>query len=169
MASADVVERARRRWRPAVAAYVAPLAALAWIAASAALAFAPAFSANWLRERAIVELSFRVAGQDRLCGLMLYDDLWVHSGGYAHLHRNVPIYAMSHDRDLARRSTAAFNAILLRRSSAPDFAPEFALGNCVADDEPEELCLAERVGACRAVAGLISLQQRRRLGADPTD
>ena len=169
MASADVVEMARRRWRGAVAAYVAPLAASTWIATSAALAFAPAFSANWFRARGLVELSFRVAAQERLCGLMLYDDSWVQSGGYAHLHRDVPIYALSRDRDLARRSTAAFNAILLRRSSAGDFAPEFTLGDCVADNGPEEVCLAERAGACRSAPGLISLQQRRRLGEDPTD
>jgi hypothetical protein len=169
MASADVVEAARARWRPNLARWAAPLAALAWVVASAGLAFAPAYVDNWFRSRALVELSFQLAAQKPLCGLALYDDSWVHSGGYAHLHRNVPIYAMSHDRDLARRSTAAFDAIVLRRASAPDFAPEFALGACVADSGRDDLCLAKRAGGCASVPGLIALQQRRRLGEDPND
>ena len=167
MASADLVEAARRRWRRG-AVWLAPLAAVAWCAVSAWLAFAPAFAPNWFRSRALIELSFRAAQQERLCGLALYDDSWVHSGGYAHLHRDIPIYAMLHDRPLAQRSTPAFNAVLLRQSSAPDFAPEFTIGDCV-DDRPDPLCLAERAGECRLVPGLIPLQQRRRLGEDPTD
>ena len=168
MGSADLVEWVRRV-RPRLAPYLAAGCAACWLLASATLASGPGFSQNWTRSRDFIEMSFWLSGQTQLCGLALYDDSWIPTGGYAHLHRDVPIYALSRDRALARRSTEAFDFVLLRRASIADFAPSYELASCVGNGASGDLCILRRQGSCRRLPRLVPLTEQSRLGADPRD
>ena len=81
------------RWAPA-ARLITFLIACTWVGVSAVLAFAPPFRAQWFRSRDVIEAEFLLAKQSSLCGILLYDYPWWETGGYAHLHRNVPFYEL---------------------------------------------------------------------------
>ena len=79
--------------------------------------------------------------------MLFYDQDWASTGGYAHLHRDVPLYALENDQDTARESTAAFNAIVLTRASLEDFAPQFTLQECSGDAD-DDVFIMKRKGGC---------------------
>ena len=56
--------------------------------------------------------------------MLFYDHEWWRTGGYAHLHRNVPLYDRKSGA-IAVDSPSAFDAIVLKRSSIPHFIAEF--------------------------------------------
>src|ERR1700686_52414 len=164
MGSADLIERMRRLRGPGLPgrALVA-LAAALWVATSVALAFAPGFDDEWSEAGDLIQASFKLAHQPDLCGVLLYDHDWASSGGYAHLHRDVPMFALENDRDTPRQSTAAFNAIILTRASLDDFTPQYTLQECSGDDD-EEVCIMKREGACARVPALEVNAMLRRIG-----
>jgi hypothetical protein len=145
MASADLVQSLRgRHWRWAGTI----VAAGTWIAVSTALAFAPRFQFQWFRSRDLIEAEFLLAKQPNLCGILLYDYGWAETGGYAYLHRDVPFYELrDRSRTNVSRVVSAFNAVVLRRSSAADFPKEFTLRNCITDD----VCVMMRDGSCTRI------------------
>jgi hypothetical protein len=140
MASADLVQSLRgQQWRWAGAV----VAAGAWVAVSAALAFAPRFQSEWFKSRDLIEAEFLLAKQPNLCGILLYDYRWWQTGYYAYLHRNVPFYELrEYSRTNVSRVVSAFNAVVLRRSSAADFPKEFTLRKRITDD----VCVMMRDG-----------------------
>jgi GPI mannosyltransferase 3 len=145
MASADLVQSLRgRQWRWAGTI----VAAGTWVAVSAALAFAPRFQFQWFKSRDLIEAEFLLAKQPNLCGILLYDYTWAETGGYAYLHRDVPFYELrERSRTNVSRVVSAFNAVVLRRSSAADFPKEFTLRNCITDD----VCVMMRDGSCTRI------------------
>jgi hypothetical protein len=148
MGSADLIEHLRQRMTSAGAGRaLAALAAALWVATSAALAAAPGFADEWLEARNLIEASFKLARMPDLCGVLFYDDDWASTGGYAYLHRDVPLYALGDDQETARKSTAAFNAIVIARDSLDDFAPQFELQEC-SGEEDDAVCIMTREGAC---------------------
>ncbi len=149
MGSADLIERLRRLSgsNHAGRALVALGAAL-WVGTSVTLAFAPGFKDEWFEARDLIEASFKLAHQPDLCGLLFYNDDWPSTGGYTHLHRNVPIYALEDDQDTARQSTDAFNAIILSRESLDDFTPQYTLQECSGTGDDDDVCIMKREGAC---------------------
>jgi GPI mannosyltransferase 3 len=118
-----------------------------WLATSAALAAAPGFSDEWFEARDLIEASFKLAHMPNLCGVLFYDDDWASTGGYAHLHRNVPLYALEKDQETAQQSTAAFNAIVLARESLEDFEQDYELQGCSGEEE-DAVCIMTRAGSC---------------------
>jgi hypothetical protein len=149
MGSADLIVRLCALMAPAKEAGRA-LVALAvglWLATSAALAAAPGFSDEWFEARDLIEASFKLAHMPDLCGVLFYDDDWASTGGYAHLHRNVPLYALEKDQVTAQQSTAAFNAIVLARESLEDFEQDYKLQGCSGEDE-DAVCIMTRAGSC---------------------
>ena len=178
MGSADLVETARRRLGPGgTSRYLLAGCASIWLAASAALALATPFRSEWIRARSLIEASFAAAGKTDLCGLLFYDDPWWETGGYAHLHRRVGFYATDHRFVPAIRSTAGFNAIVLRRSSIADFSAEFRVQQCFDSLASSDVCLMVRDGPCKSdpelekllspVAGLRPGEATGLLHADP--
>jgi phosphatidylinositol glycan class B len=125
------------------------LAAGLWVATSAALAAAPGFSDEWFEARDLIEASFKLAHMPDLCGVLFYNDDWASTGGYAHLHREVPLYALEKDQETAQRSTAAFNAIVLARESLEDFEQDYELQGC-SGEEGDAVCIMTREGSCTA-------------------
>jgi phosphatidylinositol glycan class B len=164
MGSADLIERMRRLSGSdrAGGALVAAGAAL-WVGTSAALAFAPGFKDEWLEAGDLIAASFKLAHQDDLCGVLFYNHDWASTGGYAHLHRNVPIFALEADQDTARQSTGAFNAIILTHAFLDDFAPQYTLQEC-SGDEDEDVCIMKREGGCTRAPDLEVNAMLRRLG-----
>jgi phosphatidylinositol glycan class B len=143
-------------------ALVAVGAAL-WAGTSLALAFAPGFKDEWFEAGDVIAASFRLAHQDDLCGVLFYNHDWAATGGYAHLHRDVPMFALADDQDTARQSTNAFNAIILTREFLDDFAPQFALQGC-SGDEDDDVCIMKREGGCTRAPDLEVNAMLRRLG-----
>jgi phosphatidylinositol glycan class B len=164
MGSADLIERMRRLRGPGRAGRpLVALGAALWVGTSVALAFAPGFKAEWFEAGDLIEASFRLAHQPDLCGVLFYNHDWASTGGYAHLHRNVPMFALADDQDTARRSTAAFNAIVLTRESLDDFTPQYTLQEC-SGDEDDDICIMKREGACKRAPELEVNAMLRRLG-----
>jgi GPI mannosyltransferase 3 len=162
MGSADLIERLRALRGPAGAALVGAGAAL-WIATSATLAFAPGFGDEWFEGRELIEAEFKLAHDADLCGVLFYDHAWASTGGYAYLHRNVPLYALEDDQETARQSTAAFNAVVLARASLEDFAPQFTLQECSGEAD-DDVCIMKREGDCTPAPDLEVNAMLRRSG-----
>jgi phosphatidylinositol glycan class B len=165
MGSADLIERIRQLAGPdrAGRALVAIGAAL-WVGTSAALAFAPGFKDEWFEARDLIEASFKLAHQPDLCGLLFYNDDWASTGGYAHLHRDVPMFALADDQETARQSTDAFNAIILWRQSLDDFTPQYTLQECSGEGDDDDVCIMKREGACTRAPDLEVNAMLRRAG-----
>ena len=106
------------------------------------------FQSEWFKSRDLIEAEFLLAKQPNLCGILLYDYRWWQTGGYAYLHRNVPFYELrEYSRTNVSRVVSAFNAVVLRRSSAADFPKEFTLRKCITDD----VCVMMRDGSCTRI------------------
>ncbi len=161
MGSADLIERMRKLG--ASAGLVAAGAAL-WVGTSATLAFAPGYSDEWFESHDVIEAEFSLAHDDDLCGVLFYSHDWASTGGYAHLHRDVPLYALQDDQATARRSTAAFNAIVLTREALDDFMPQYTLQDCSGDNDDDDVCIMKRQGECTPLPDLEVNAMLRRLG-----
>jgi hypothetical protein len=160
--SADLIERLRARF-PRRGRAVLIAACAAWVAGSAALAAGPRYAFNWVTDRDLVNAEFVLYRQPTLCGLLLYSYPWYELGGYAFLHRNVPIYRRFSDVPLAVEERAA-NFALVRRSELAELGPEYEAGACLGRGSPHDLCIVERRGECIADPSLPSLLDTRRLG-----
>jgi hypothetical protein len=165
MGSADLIERLRAlagSAKEAGGALVA-LAAVLWVGVSAALAAAPGFSDEWFEARDLIKAAFKLAHEPDLCGVLFYNDDWATTGGYAYLHRDVPIYALADDQETAQQSTDAFNAIVLSRESLDDFMQQFELEEC-SGEEDDAVCIMRREGTCTPLPDLEINAMLRRLG-----
>jgi GPI mannosyltransferase 3 len=164
MGSADLIERMRllpgsgRAGRAMVA-----IGAALWIGTSLTLAFAPGFKDEWFEAGDLIAASFKLAHDPDLCGVLFYNHDWASTGGFAHLHRNVPMFALEDDKDTAQQSTDAFNAIILMRESLDDFTAQYTLQEC-SGDEDDDVCIMKREGVCKPAPGLEVNAMLRRLG-----
>jgi GPI mannosyltransferase 3 len=163
--SADLVLRLRQRFGSARTRALPAVALSLWIAVSAALACSPAYADNWFRGRDLIQQFFWLAAQPDVCGLLIYDYAWVHSGGYAYLHHDVPIYPAPSPQDPALQAATAFNYVILKRSSLVEFdASRFALQHCIGQGDAEDMCIARRTGECTFDRSLHPLLLETRLG-----
>jgi hypothetical protein len=78
-----------------------------------------------------------------LCGVGIYERIWWESGGYTHLHRDVPIIPMKRAKELAQ-DVPYFNALIARQDS-PVVPSAFTQTQCW-----KGVCLFERPGTCIA-------------------
>jgi phosphatidylinositol glycan class B len=164
MGSADLIERVRllpgsQRAGRALDAIGAAL----WVGTSVTLAFAPGFKDEWFEAGDVIAASFRLAQLPDLCGVLFYNHDWATTGGYAHLHRDVPVFALADDQDTARQSTPAFNAIILTHESLAEFTPQYELQEC-SGDEDDDVCIMKREGACTPASELEVNAMLRRIG-----
>jgi GPI mannosyltransferase 3 len=164
LGSADVIGKLQAKMGDGIARYLAICGIAFWLFTSLSLAFAPGFSDNWFRSRQLLESALWLNGQPGLCGLLIYDDSWARTGGYTYLHRNIPMYNPLLFREAARRNTAAFNYIILNRSSIGDFQPEFSEARCLGGGAPADVCVIWRQGLCVRNPGMRPLLEQSRLG-----
>jgi len=107
-------------------------------ASSAMLA---AHCVDWYTTRWGVGAFDRLSRDPQLCGVGIYGAIWWESGGYAHLHRDVPIIPLESAPQLAR-DAASINA-LIAPANSPGIPSGFAQSQCW-----QGVCLYERSGTC---------------------
>lgn len=154
----QLFEPAQRR-RAAIAA------AGLWIAASLVIAFTGERRFRWSEQSGTMAAAW-AAGQDpKLCGLATIDQQYWQFGGYAALHRNVPVYPLSPADGFDKPRTVAdvqavapsFNAILVTPARRHVIPPQYTLVTCkiprapnatLGERWPRGMCLYRRPGAC---------------------
>ncbi len=169
MASADLVERGRALGLTLglkQARILTPLALTLWVAVSATLAFGQGYIREWYRSGELMKIEWWLAKQPDLCGVLIYDYHWTQTGGYTYLHRNVPLYSLGMDGEKARRLTAAYNYVMLNRTSIPDFGSDFTTATCIGKGKADDACVIKRAGTCSATPEVKPLSEHLRAG-DP--
>jgi phosphatidylinositol glycan class B len=143
-----------RRWLAG-----ASLAAMLLACCLTSLSLAPRFDASrtgvelvtdgpshWRYFRAPLRIFLGLSRDDRCCGLGLRHVHWALTGGYAYLHRDIPLFAIGSARGLRDRSPG-FNYLLARGVAAPRLG-RYALLGCQGS-----YCLYRRPGSCEPRAG----------------
>ena len=102
-----------------------------------------AHCADWYKTRWGDGAFDRLSREPAVCGVGIYRAIWWQSGGYTHLHRDVPIIPLESAAQLAKDSPA-INALIAPVDS-PGLPPGFGQSNCW-----QGVCLYERPGACTA-------------------
>ncbi len=97
--------------------------------------------ADWYKTRWGDGAFDRLSREPAVCGVGIYRRIWWESGGYTHLHRDVPIIAMESAAQLAN-DAPSFNA-LIAPAGSPDLPSGFTQSQCW-----QGVCLSERPGAC---------------------
>jgi phosphatidylinositol glycan class B len=147
------------------------LAAVAglWIAMSLSLAIAPGFRDYWYGSRELIGFEFTMYHDPSLCGILLYDVPWYRTGGYAYLHRNVPIYSGLESEKVSHIShvknfTSAYNYIIADPLNISEFSPQFHVLECLSRRINVQICLLRRPGSCTSDPALVPLLEQHRLG-----
>lgn len=100
---------------------------------------------NWYKAGWGLPAFDRLSRDPAVCGVGLYHATWLKSGGYAHLHRNIPIIML--DNSAALESHAPqFNALVAPQDSTA-IPAGFRQSKCWAG-----ICLLKRGGGCAATA-----------------
>jgi GPI mannosyltransferase 3 len=97
--------------------------------------------ADWCKTRWGVGAFDRLSGEPAVCGVGIYRRAWWESGGYTHLHRNIPIIPMESAAQLAN-DAPSFNA-LIAPAGSPGLPSGFTQSQCW-----QGVCLFERPEAC---------------------
>jgi phosphatidylinositol glycan class B len=118
------------------------------IAASVALVLFALFSAflapqftYWDYNSGAVAMVDQLSRDPAVCGLGVQGISWFNTGGYTHLHRNIPMVLMSEGSGLDQESSSV-NAVIAY-GTPPRLARDFALKGCL-----EGVCLYQRTGSC---------------------
>ncbi len=101
--------------------------------------------ADWYQTRWGDGAFDRLSRDAGLCGVGIYGRMWWESGGYTHLHRDVPIIPLENAWQLANRAPS-FNALIAPRNSA-GIPGGFTQAECWSG-----MCLLKRAGTCAAPA-----------------
>ena len=99
--------------------------------------------ADWYKTRWGDGAFDRLSREPAVCGVGIYRAIWWQSGGYTHLHRNVPIIPLESAAQLAK-DAPAINALIAPVDS-PGLPSGFGQSQCW-----EGVCLYQRPGACTA-------------------
>jgi hypothetical protein len=102
-----------------------------------------ALCADWYKTSWGIGAFDRLSREAGLCGVGIYDRVYWESGGYTHLHRNVPMVPVESATDLTQ-DASFFNA-LIAPLDAPEVPSEFRQLQCW-----KGVCLLERPGTCAA-------------------
>jgi len=102
-----------------------------------------AHCADWFKTRWGDGAFDRLSREPALCGVGIYHAIWWQSGGYTHLHRDVPIIPLESAAQLAK-DAPAINALIAPVDS-PGLPAGFGQSQCW-----EGVCLYERPGECAA-------------------
>ncbi|NIJ06440.1 hypothetical protein FHS31_000022 [Sphingomonas vulcanisoli] len=154
----DLVAVAARRW-PERARLATAMALLLWTGASASLAASGRVGTYRDFDARGPDLYTSLHDDPGLCGLATLATPFSKGGGYAYLHRAVPIYAYRPDEAaMLLRDATGFNRIIA--PAASPVPPGFVLGKCAASaagDPP--LCLFIRPGRCAAIRSVFEINR----------
>ena len=152
-------------FEPAQRRRAAIVAAGLWVTASLVIGLTGERRFRWSEQSGTMAAAW-AAGQDpRLCGLATIDQQYWQFGGYAALHKDVPVYPLSPADGFDKPRTVAdvravapsFNAILVTPQRRHVVPPEYRLVTCkvprapnatMAERWPRGMCLYRRAGGC---------------------
>jgi hypothetical protein len=95
----------------------------------------------WDEKASAMVMVDRLSRDPQVCGLGIKGISWFNTGGYTHLHRNVPIVLLSEGVWLDRESSSVNTVIA--RGTRPRIPNDFALKGC-----SDSICLYQRTGSC---------------------
>jgi hypothetical protein len=95
----------------------------------------------------LLQATYELPRIESLCGVLFSDFGAAAGGGYAYIHRRVPIYGYGITR--VPKTTDPYNAVVLKRSSIPQIQSQFRLRSCFGSGGDEDVCVAVRDGACK--------------------
>lgn len=119
---------------------------LAWVVLSAVLATSDAFRYNWFLRRDAIDAYAFLQNREDLCGVGLSGVSWLFTGGYTHLHRDVPIIIPVYADELL---SFAYNYVLANPGTFAD--ADFAPLRCW---DGENFCVYRRDGPCQQARGM---------------
>jgi hypothetical protein len=131
---------------PLVAAVLA-----CWAALAASIAARDYFRENLVRGSEVISAMKLARARHDLCGLGLIDVDWWATGGYTHLHRDVPIYLRFHSENQrnyppdSEDAVRGFNYAIT--STHTPISNRFSISRCWG-----VICLQKRAGICTEVA-----------------
>jgi GPI mannosyltransferase 3 len=144
--TADFMTAMRRAWSRVGKGVLLAAVALGWVATSASLAIGDRFARHVRNYASLLAAFSDLRREDALCGIGLVAVNWYGTGGYAYLHRDVPLYVLNPrdgSFDVWRAPWEAFNRVLAPiRMPLPD--PRFSRMRCYSG----EYCLLGRPGNC---------------------
>ena len=101
---------------------------------------------DWSRNSGSLVAFDQLSRDSTLCGVGVYRIEWWNLGGYAHLHKNVPIVLLGLASELEEEQRS-FNAVVTG-GSLPDPEDGFELAGCW-----NNICLYRRLGPCTPPQG----------------
>ena len=126
---------------------------IGWLLASASLAGAAASRGDWTRYGAELQFYGRLRTDPSLCGLAIFRQKLTYSGGYANLHRNVPMQYFWGPAPLLIRPLVelgpTYNTVIIAQALAHHLPSNFQPLSCDGDRE-DRVCLYRRPGSCVA-------------------
>jgi hypothetical protein len=139
------------RLREAAAAVGVAGVGLLWLMAGGGMLAALAYDDAWQENSSILQMVLEISRKPELCGVGFANMSPYSTGGYAFLHRPVPLYFDGNDLNLADNFAAvagAYNGLVVRRDTLDFFAgipayKDYALDHCA-----ENHCLLVRPGTC---------------------
>jgi len=150
--SGDVVDWIRRRARDRRWVRLAlPACLAAWVLMSLALSLGPFQRDAWTANGGALRAFHWLNRQPDLCGVALNGLEWAETGGYAHLHRDVPLYPGRGQQPVGSL-TEAFNYQVHRTSASDAPSVGYQREMCFADPRGE-VCVFRREGGCEPMPG----------------
>ncbi|HEV2962607.1 MAG TPA: hypothetical protein VG649_12320, partial [Candidatus Angelobacter sp.] len=101
---------------------------------------APQFT-YWNYNSGAIAMMDQLSRDPAVCGLGVQGISWFNTGGYTHLHRNIPMVLISEGSGLEQESSSV-NAVIAY-GTRPGLARDFALKGC-----SDGVCLYQRTGSC---------------------
>jgi len=159
--SVDAVRAVQRR-RPDLRLLL-PVAAIVWLVVSAGIARSPNVAFRWAAITPNLEALAWLRQRPGLCGIALDGIQWTEIGGYAYLHRNVPLYIAEAPLDQFPLPPGAggYNAILASRTAPTPIPTGYSRAMCYDGDArfPQlRVCVHVRPGGCDGSAAASELQ-----------
>ncbi|MBA3518960.1 MAG: hypothetical protein H0T75_15285 [Rhizobiales bacterium] len=146
LGSASAIQLLQAAHRKLGRPQLASAAVACWIGGAGIVGFRADFREDWTRSSEVLQAMRAVRAQPDLCGLGLVDIRWWATGGYTHLHREVPMYLHSGPVDgvhlkPVHETQRGFNyAITQAQSPMPDI---FDVKQCWG-----AVCFRKREGSC---------------------
>ena len=133
-----------------------------WIATSGSLAFTGDFLKKWWRKSDYLQAELYLHADPDLCGVLMFDHA-ARSGGYAYLHRNVPIYWDYYQSESDKKYATSYNVVFADEDKVATFEPEFHKERCFRTDY-DNTCVLKRAGGCVADPHFPSILEQSRFG-----
>ena len=145
--TAETIRWARRHSAPGRWKHIIWIAVGGWLAASASIATSGPMQYWWDQQQNQLSAFASVRDQPDLCGVAIFGFDWTGSGGYAYLHRSVPLFAYAlTERSQMQHDIAQFDAIVTPAQLPTPAA--FSQERCIASPGRTTMCIRTRPGRC---------------------